>query len=125
MSAPDFDAEFRVKLLELIAWRRDVREFRTEPLPDGLFERLVEFACLAPSVGLSQPWRFVLVTEPARRAAVERLAGRLKAAVDFGQVDELMSGGVAAFIADITKQCEQIHKALYSSYITYGAETVL
>jgi uncharacterized alpha-E superfamily protein len=62
---------------------------------------------------------------PTRRAAVERLAGRLKAAVDFGQVDELMSGGVAAFIADITKQCEQIHKALYSSYITYGAETVL
>jgi uncharacterized alpha-E superfamily protein len=62
---------------------------------------------------------------PARRAAVERLAGLLKAAVDFGQVDELMSGGVAAFIADITKQCEQIHKALYSSYITYGAETVL
>jgi uncharacterized alpha-E superfamily protein len=62
---------------------------------------------------------------PARRAAVERLAGRLKSAVDFGQVDELMTGGVAAFIADITKQCEQIHKALYSSYITYGAETVL
>jgi uncharacterized alpha-E superfamily protein len=62
---------------------------------------------------------------PARRAAVERLAGRMKAAVDFGQVDELMSGGVAAFIADITKQSEQIHKALYSSYITYGAETVL
>lgn len=62
---------------------------------------------------------------PARRAAVERLAGRLKAAVDFGQVDELMAGGVAPFIADITKQCEQIHKALYSSYITYGAETVL
>lgn len=49
---------------------------------------------------------------PARRAAVERLAGRMKAAVDFGQVDELMTGGVAAFIADITKQSEQIHKAL-------------
>jgi len=62
---------------------------------------------------------------PARRAAVERLAGRLKAAVDFGQVDDLMSGGIAGFIADITRQCEQIHKTLYSSYITYGAETVL
>ena len=62
---------------------------------------------------------------PGRADLLERLAGRLKAAVDFGQVDELMSGGVAAFIADITKQCEQIHKALYSSYITYGAETVL
>jgi uncharacterized alpha-E superfamily protein len=62
---------------------------------------------------------------PARRAAVERLAGRLKAAVDFGQIDDLMSGGIAAFLADITTQCEQIHKTLYSSYITYGAETVL
>jgi hypothetical protein len=42
-----------------------------------------------------------------------------------GQVDDLMIGGIAAFLADITKQCEQIHKTLYSSYITYGAETVL
>ena len=62
---------------------------------------------------------------PARRAAVERLAGRLKASVDFGQIDELMSGGIAAFLADITQQCEKIHKTLYASYITYGAETVL
>jgi uncharacterized alpha-E superfamily protein len=62
---------------------------------------------------------------PARRAAVERLAGRLKAAVDFGQVDDLMSGGIATFLGDITKQCEKIHETLYASYITYGAETVL
>jgi len=62
---------------------------------------------------------------PARRAAVERLAGRLKAAVDFGQIDELMSGGIASFLADITRQCEKIHETLYASYITYGAETVL
>jgi uncharacterized alpha-E superfamily protein len=62
---------------------------------------------------------------PARRAAVERLAGRLKAAVDFGQIDELMSGGIASFLADITRQCEKIHETLYASYITYGAVTVL
>jgi len=63
---------------------------------------------------------------PARRAAVERLAGRLKATVDFGQVDDLMTGGgIAAFLADLNKQCEQIHRTLYASYITYGAETVL
>lgn len=62
---------------------------------------------------------------PARRAAVERLAGRLKASVDFGQIDELMAGGIAAFLADITRQCEKIHEALYASFITYGAETVL
>jgi hypothetical protein len=34
---------------------------------------------------------------PARRAACERLAGRLKAAVDFGQIDELIGGSIDAF----------------------------
>ncbi|MES2293044.1 MAG: alpha-E domain-containing protein [Pseudomonadota bacterium] len=62
---------------------------------------------------------------PARRAAVERLAGRLKASVDFGQIDDLMSGGIATFLGDITRQCEKIHETLFASYITYGAETVL
>jgi 5,6-dimethylbenzimidazole synthase len=69
---PEFDPEFRARLRELFIWRRDVRRFRTDPLPDGALERLLETACLAPSVGLSQPWRFVLVDEPGRRAAVRR-----------------------------------------------------
>ncbi len=62
---------------------------------------------------------------PHRRASVERLSGRLKASVDFGQIDELMSGKIAPFLADITHQCEQIHDAVQSAYIAYGAETVL
>ncbi len=69
---PDFDAAFRAKFRELLEWRRDVREFRIDPISDGMFERLVEIACLAPSVGLSQPWRFVLVDDPDRREAVRR-----------------------------------------------------
>ncbi len=36
----------------------------------GTLERLIETACLSPSVGLSQPWRFVLVDDPGRRQAV-------------------------------------------------------
>jgi 5,6-dimethylbenzimidazole synthase len=65
-----FDEGFRDRLRELLVWRRDVRRFRPEPLPPGSLERLIEIACLAPSVGLSQPWRFVIVDDPARRAAV-------------------------------------------------------
>jgi 5,6-dimethylbenzimidazole synthase len=65
-----FDEAFRDDLRELIRWRRDVRRFRRDPLPPGTVERLIELASLAPSVGLSQPWRFVLVEEAARRAAV-------------------------------------------------------
>lgn len=60
-----------------------------------------------------------------RRAPVERIAGRLKAAVEFGQISELIrSGGLAAFLGDIAGQCEDIHDAVYSSYISYGAEAV-
>ncbi len=62
---------------------------------------------------------------PGRRAAVERLAGRLKASADFTQIEELMSGKIAGFLADIAGQCEKIHDAVYAAYITYGAETVL
>jgi len=71
-NAPPFDADFRARLRELLAWRRDVRRFRRDPLPEGAIERLIEIACLAPSVGLSQPWRFVLVDAPERRAAIAR-----------------------------------------------------
>ena len=71
MSEPmTFDDAFRMRLRELFAWRRDVRRFRRDPLPSGTLERLIEVACLSPSVGLSQPWRFVVVDDPARRKAV-------------------------------------------------------
>ena len=69
-SAPAFDEGFRERLRALLVWRRDVRRFRCDPLPAGAVERLIELASLAPSVGLSQPWRFVLVEDAVRRAAI-------------------------------------------------------
>jgi 5,6-dimethylbenzimidazole synthase len=69
-AAPEFDASFRAALHELLVWRRDVRHFRRDPLPTGVLATLLREASLAPSVGLSQPWRFVTVDDPARRAAV-------------------------------------------------------
>jgi 5,6-dimethylbenzimidazole synthase len=67
---PDFSGDFAIRLRDLILWRRDVRRFRTEPLPGGLVEKLIDLACHAPSVGNCQPWRFVLVDDAGRRAAV-------------------------------------------------------
>ncbi|MGH6824433.1 5,6-dimethylbenzimidazole synthase [Methyloceanibacter sp.] len=67
---PDFDPAFRDRLRTLLAWRRDVRRFRREPLPQVTIERLIGIACLSPSVGLSEPWRFVIVEDQARRAAI-------------------------------------------------------
>ena len=67
---PGFDDDFRARLHNLFLWRRDVRRFKRDPLPESLVSALLEAAHLAPSVGLSQPWRFVLVEAPACRAAV-------------------------------------------------------
>jgi 5,6-dimethylbenzimidazole synthase len=67
-----FDHAFRARLRELLVWRRDVRRFRREVLPSGALEELIELACLAPSVGLSQPWRFVIVEDATARAAVRK-----------------------------------------------------
>ena len=83
---PSFDPEFSAALLTLFEWRRDVRHFRADPLPPGLLAELLETAMLAPSVGLSQPWRFVVVHDPARRAAVRRDFERCNAAALVGQV---------------------------------------
>ena len=68
---PDFSSDFHDRLLDLFRWRRDVRRFRRKPLESGALDRLLDAACLAPSVGNSQPWRFVSVDEQSRRAAIQ------------------------------------------------------
>ncbi|MDQ7250959.1 5,6-dimethylbenzimidazole synthase [Dongia sedimenti] len=65
-----FGHPFQAELAELLAWRRDVRHFRTDPVPEAVVDRLLDLACLAPSVGNSQPWRFVDVASVARRGAI-------------------------------------------------------
>lgn len=69
-SAPSFDAGFREQLHLLLKWRRDVRQFLPTPIEDAVISSLVDAACLAPSVGYSQPWRFVRVASSAARAAI-------------------------------------------------------
>ncbi|WP_349357833.1 5,6-dimethylbenzimidazole synthase [Stappia sp.] len=67
---PTFDAGFRAAFRELLAWRRDVRRFKRDAVSPELVTEVLEEAHLAPSVGNSQPWRFVLVDNAARRARV-------------------------------------------------------
>lgn len=62
-----FPAEARDSLHQIIAARRDVRRYRPDPVDGQLLERVLRAAHGAPSVGHSQPWRFIVVTEPATR----------------------------------------------------------
>lgn len=70
MIEPQFDAAFRSQLAQLFTWRRDVRHFRTDAIPQATIASLVRAASHSPSVGYSAPWRFVNVTSPERRAAI-------------------------------------------------------
>ena len=67
---PEFSTEFRAQFADLIRWRRDVRRFLETPVDRQIIEDCLELANLAPSVGLSQPWRFIDVAGKAQRNAV-------------------------------------------------------
>lgn len=64
-----YSAEFRAELQDLMLWRRDVRRFRTVPVEAAVLDRCLAAFCLAPSVGLSEPWRILSVESPPARAA--------------------------------------------------------
>jgi uncharacterized alpha-E superfamily protein len=55
----------------------------------------------------------------------ERLAGRLHASLDYGQVDEILSEDPHAYLESIGRYCAQIHAAVYEHYITYSAESAV
>jgi nicotinate-nucleotide--dimethylbenzimidazole phosphoribosyltransferase len=71
-----FDAAARAGVWRAIAERRDIRRFRPDPLPDELIRRLLEAAHRAPSVGLMQPWRFIVIRDEQTKAAMQALAQR-------------------------------------------------
>ena len=60
----------------VIAARRDVRRYRPDPLPGEVVSRVLAAGHRAPSVGHSQPWRFIVIREQATRDRAALLADR-------------------------------------------------
>jgi iodotyrosine deiodinase len=71
--APAEMARRSAEFLARIAARRTVRDFSPEPVPWVLVESAVRAAALAPSGANRQPWRFVVVSDPAVKREI-RLA---------------------------------------------------
>ncbi|MDQ8044330.1 MAG: nicotinate-nucleotide--dimethylbenzimidazole phosphoribosyltransferase [Patulibacter sp.] len=71
-----FDDDARQAVHDVIAERRDIRRFRPDEVPDDVLRRVLEAGHRAPSVGLMQPWRFILVRTVEQRSAVRQLAQR-------------------------------------------------
>jgi 5,6-dimethylbenzimidazole synthase len=86
--APCFDAAFRARFADLVAWRRDVRRFRADPVDPAVLDACLDLALAGPSVGNSQPWRFVIVTDRGRRSAVAAEFARCNVAAAEGYEGE-------------------------------------
>jgi uncharacterized alpha-E superfamily protein len=90
-------------------------------LLNGDFPRSVRFSTDAVQSAL----HVIARTTAARGAGrVERLAGRLRATLDYGQVDEIMVD-LHAYLEQVQRQCVQIHSAVNNAYVSYPADLVL
>src|SRR2546422_10463527 len=68
---PGYPPEQRDAVYRVIAERRDVRRgFRPDPVPANVLGRVLAAAHQAPSVGFSQPWDFIVITDRARRERI-------------------------------------------------------
>lgn len=65
-----FSDNFINELDSLFTWRRDVRHFKSTPVPPEILDHLLTLANKAPSVGLSEPWRFVRVDTALTRKRI-------------------------------------------------------
>ncbi len=57
--------------------------------------------------------------ETRQTQRVKKLAGRLRASLDFGQLDEIVHTGLHSYLHDIQQQCSRLHEAIYRAYIEY------
>jgi iodotyrosine deiodinase len=62
------------RFADRMALRRSVRDFSPDPLPDGVIEAAIRTAASAPSGAHIQPWRFVVMTSPARKQRLREAA---------------------------------------------------
>jgi uncharacterized alpha-E superfamily protein len=107
------------------------RHYTADLRPD----RIAEFLLLNPEFPRSVRFAAARVEQSLRTMAdlasrgangrAVRLAGRLHASLDYGQMDEILGEDPHAYLEGITRQCAQVHAAVYQSYVAYPIESAL
>jgi F420 biosynthesis protein FbiB-like protein len=87
----------------LIRGRRSIRRYLPEPVPEAVLQRVLEAATWAPSAHNRQPWRFVVLSEPAHREALARRMGELLRAARTADADD-----TADIEADVSRSYARI-----------------
>ncbi len=101
---------------EAIKNRRSVRAYEDKPVPEETLNRILEAARLAPSGNNRQPWKFVVVTDPATRKKLSSAANNQQfvgeapvviAAVGL-KPDKVMSCGIPGDPVDVAIAVDHI-----------------
>jgi uncharacterized alpha-E superfamily protein len=116
-SCTAFEAYSKVYTANLQA--RYVTEFL---LLDREFPHSICFAVIMIQTALNA---LAEATDTHKAARVYRLAGRLFATFDYGQIDEIMQDGLGVYLANVQNQCMQIHNAIDQQFISYPIEEKL
>jgi uncharacterized alpha-E superfamily protein len=95
---------------------RFIQEFL---LLDEDFPRSVRFCTARIEEHLASISRPV---EGAGPIAPDRLAGRLRARLQYADIDEVQAGGPTAFLGAILDECAAVHKSVYEAFVAYPLE---
>jgi nitroreductase len=63
-----------MEVFEALSTQRAIRSFKPDPVPQDLIEKVIEAATKAPSGANTQPWAFVVVRDPAKKAELGKIA---------------------------------------------------
>ena len=97
-------------------------------------ERIAEFLLLNPEFprsvrfaadSIETALRGISLLTQRKAERLDRLAGRLRSTLSYGQIDEILASGLHVYLETIQSLCVQIHGAVYQIYITYPIESVL
>ena len=86
------------------------------------FPHSIRFAVNSLSAALQA---ITQMTESKRAKGVNRLGGRMRAALDYGQIDEILVSGLHKYLDDVLAQAEAIHEAIYEAYIWYPIDELV
>jgi nitroreductase len=81
---------------EAVRRRRSIRSFKHIPVPDEMILEMLEAARLAPSGSNSQPWRFVVVTDPEEKKELRKLCFN-QAFIEEAGVDFVLCADLSAY----------------------------
>jgi iodotyrosine deiodinase len=98
--------------LETVRLRRTVREFSTDDVPDEVLELAIEAASLAPSGANMQPWKFVVVRDPAVKREIRIAAEKEEYENYHGRMTEEWLRVLAPLQTDWHKEFLEVAPAL-------------